>query len=112
MVDGQGRTMSKTIGWATTIGAVLAFALAMLIWGLGPASECSTPHQIHRWAGVLPFAFFVAAGAFMSARGTAAQRLLLFVASAVTIAAYVWVLSLSLPMVIETEISCAATAQR
>jgi hypothetical protein len=104
--------MSKTIGWVTAFGAALAFALAMLLWGVGPASECSTPHEVHRWAGFLPFTFFIAAGAFTAARGTAAQRLLLFVTSAVTVAAYVWVLSFSLPMVIETEIGCAATAQR
>lgn len=104
--------MSKAIGWVTAISAALALAFAMLLWGLGPASECSTPHQIHRWAGVIPFVLFVAAGAYTSARGTAAQRLLLFVTSAATVAAYIWVLSFSLPMVIETELGCAATDQR
>ena len=98
--------------WLVSIVATLALALAMLIWGLGPASECSTPPQIHWWIGFPVFGLFVAAGGYVSAQGTAAQRLLLFMASAAIVAGYVAILSRSLPMVIETEIGCAAEGLR
>ena len=100
------------VKWLAASGAALALGVAMLLWGLGVASECSTPHQIHWWAGAPPFALFVALGGYVAARGSVAQRLLLFIASAAIISAYVAMLSASLPMVIATEISCAAQRMR
>ncbi len=98
--------------WLATGGAVLALAVAMLLWGLAPASECSTAHRIHWLAGLPAFGLFVAAGGFVAARGSLAQRLLLFMASAAILAAYVAMLSASLPMVMQTEIGCAAAGLR
>lgn len=105
--------MSKVvIQWLAASGAILALALAMLFWGLAPASECSTPHQIHFWGGLPVFGLFVATGCYVAARGTVTQRLLFFLASAAIIAVYVAVLSQSLSMVIQTEIGCAAEGLR
>lgn len=104
--------MKSVIRWFVAAGAVLAFAIAMLLWGLGPASECSTPHELHWWAGLVPFALFIAAGGYIVVRGTAAQRLLLFLASAAVIPLYMAALSVSLQLVIETEIGCAAQGHR
>ena len=98
--------------WLITIGATIVLAMAMLLWGLAPASECSTPQEIHFWIGFPVFVFFVAAGCYIAARGTLAQRLLLFIASAAIVAGYVATLSRSLPMVVQLEISCAAEGLR
>ena len=104
--------MTKVISWFVAIGALLVLAVAMLAWGLAPASECSTPHQIHWWGGLPAFAIFMLLGGYIAARGSLAQRLLLFLASGAVIAAYVGVLSLSLPMVIQTETGCAAVGRQ
>ena len=104
--------MSKLAGWPAVGIAALAFGFAMLLWGLAPASECGTPHEIRWPAGFLPFLVFLAAGSQTVVRGDVAQRLVLFVTVATTIAAYTWLLSRSVPMVIQTEISCAARAHR
>jgi hypothetical protein len=98
--------------WLITIGATIALAMAMPLWGLASASECSTPQEIHFWIGFPVFVFFVAAGCYIAARGNPVQRLLLFIASAAIVAGYVATLSRSLPMVIQLEISCAAEGLR
>lgn len=103
---------SAVMKWLVTIGATIALATAMLLWGLAPASECSTPQEIHWWSGLPVFVFYVAAGCYIAAQGTLAQRLLLFITSAGIIVVYVAILSQSLPIVIQTEISCAAQGLR
>jgi hypothetical protein len=105
----MGRAAMK---WLVTIGATIFLATAMLLWGLVPASECSTPQEIHWFTGFPVFVFFLAAGCYIATRGTLAQRLLLFIASAAIVAGYVATLSQSLPMVLQLEISCAAQGLR
>lgn len=74
----EGCTMGRVvIKWLVASGAAMALATAMLLWGGGPASECSTPHQIRWWGGLPVFSLFVAAGAYVVARGSVAQRVLL-----------------------------------
>jgi hypothetical protein len=104
--------LKSVIGWCAAAGAALAFAFAMFLWGVMPASECSTRHEVHVWAGLVPFAMFVAAGGYVVVRGTVGQRLLLFLASAAVIPLYVATLSVSLQLVFETEIDCAAQGYR
>ena len=104
--------MKTGIGWLVALGAALAFATAMLLWGLAPASECSTPHQVRWGSGLPPFALFVIAGGYILVRGTVGQRLLLLVALAAVLPLYISVLSESLQIVITTEISCAARGLR
>lgn len=91
--------------------ALLALLLAMLLWGLAPASECGTPHEIRWWAGLLPFLVFLVIGIRIVGQGDPGRQMTLFLASAAVVATYTLVLSLSLPMVIATEISCAAQRQ-
>lgn len=100
---------AAAVTWLATLGALAALGAAMLLWGLAPASECSTPHAIHWWLGLPAFAIFTAAGGYVAVRGHAMQRLLLLLASAAIVAGYVAILSESLPIVIRTEIDCAAT---
>ncbi len=115
--SGHWRSIARTQGpssgeremkWLATIGSIIALTVAMLSWGLTPASECSTSHSIDWWRGLSFFATFVVAGGFIAARGNTAQRVLLFLTSAAVIAGYVAVLSQSLPIVIQTEIGCTA----
>lgn len=101
--------MSKIGGWFAATGAALALGIALLLWSVAPASECTTPQQVQWWAGLAPFCLSVVAGGYTALRGTAAQRLLLLVVSAVLVAGYVWALSRSLPIVIDTEVTCAAS---
>jgi hypothetical protein len=75
----------------------------MLVWGLPPASDCGTPHQILWWPGLFPFALFVAAGGYTAWRGTVGQRLLLFLTTAAIVVAYILVLSSALQIAIDTE---------
>jgi uncharacterized membrane protein YccC len=70
----------------------------------------AAPDPLDRRHGGL--ALFVASGGYVAVRGGVAQRLLLFLASAAIVAAYAATLSMSLPMVIETEIGCAADGRR
>jgi hypothetical protein len=94
--------------WAAIIG----LAIAGFLSSLPPASECSTAHKIH-WLLAAPFfSLFVVAGAYAIVKGSVAQRIILFIAVAMIIAGYVTGLSSSLPMVFETEISCAAQGGR
>jgi hypothetical protein len=104
--------MNKISGWIAAVAGSLAIGVAMMLWSLAPSSECSTPDQIQWWSGLVPFGLFVVAGAYTIVRGTIAQRLLIFLASAAMVAAYVWVFSRSLPIVIDTEIGCATTSDR
>ncbi len=98
--------------WLITIGATIVLAMAMLLWGLAPASECSTPQEIHFWIGFPVFVFFVAAGCYIAARGTLAQRLLLFIASAAIVGRACSDTLEAFPMVVQLEISCAAEGLR
>lgn len=98
--------------WSATIGAVVALALAGFIASIPPASECSTPHGVHAWAAAPSFAVFLVLGSYVVAIASIAQRLALFVMSALVIAGFVAGLALSLPMVFDTEISCAAHGER
>ncbi len=81
----------------------------MFLWGLAPASECSTPHQVHWRLGLLPFALFVVAGGYTLMQGTVGQRLLLLAALAAVLPLYVFLLSESLQIVIATEVSCSGS---
>lgn len=83
-----------------TASAIVAFGLAMLLWGLVPSSDCSTPPQIHWLAGMISFSIFAVTGIYISARGTRAQCVLLLASVVLIVPIYMWVLSLSLPMVI------------
>ena len=98
--------------WVAVVGAAISLGIAGLGWSVGPASECSTPQLLHFSLGLLPFGLFAAVGAYVIARGSVAQRLTLFAASTIIFIGYVWGLSLSLPMVFATEISCAADGNR
>lgn len=98
--------------WIAVAGAAGGLAVAGLAASVGPASECSTPHEVHYWAATPFFILFLVAGGHVMAAGSAAQRLTLFVALGVVMAGYVAGLALSLPMVFETEIGCAADGAR
>jgi hypothetical protein len=98
--------------WCLAALAAGAFAFAGLASSVGPASECSTPHAVHWHIAALPFLLFVAAGGYVFARGGAAVRLLLFAWICLVLAGYVAGLSMSLPMVYETEIGCAQDGAR
>lgn len=104
--------MAGLRGSFAVIGASTGLAIAGVTASLGVASECSTAHQIHWWIAAPFFALFLFAGGYVFAAGSTAQRLTLFVALAVIVAAYVTGLALSLPMVVKTEISCAADGAR
>ena len=92
--------------------AIFGLAIAGFLTSLPPASECSTAQEMH-WLLAAPFfALFVIAGAYAIVKGSIAQRVILFIAVAAISAAYVHFLSVSLPMVFETEISCAARGER
>lgn len=104
--------MKTGIGWLLALGAALALATAMLLWRLAPASECSTPQQLHWLRGLPPFVLFVLAGGYTLARGSVGQRLLLLAALATVLPLYIFLLSESLQIVIATEISCAADGLR
>ena len=99
--------------WGATIGAVLALAVAGLIASIPPASECSTPHDVHALAAAPFFAVFLVRGSYGVAVASIEQRLALFLTSALVIGGGgVAGLALSLPMVFDTEISCAAQGER
>ena len=98
--------------WVASGTAVILLALAMLIWSVAPASECSTFQGINWWMGLLPFVLAVAADTYAIAFGSRPQRLTLFLISMAIVAGYVWTLSQSLPIAFATEISCAAEAKR
>lgn len=104
--------MTEIRGWIAVAVAALGLAVAGLSASLGPASECSTPHEVHWWTATPFFAVFLLAGAYIAASGTSAQRLTLFVAIGAVIAGYVAGLALSLPMVFAAEIGCAAAGAR
>ena len=99
-------------GWLASGASIVLLALAMLIWSVAPASECSPTQNIDWWMGLLPFVLAVAAGAYALTVGSRAQRLTLFLISMAIIAGYVRTLSQSLPIAFATEISCAAEAKR
>jgi hypothetical protein len=99
-------------GWSASGAAAILLALAMLMWSITPASECTTPQNVNWWKGLLPFALAVTAGAYAIAYGSRAQRLAVFLASAVVVCGYAWILSESLPEAITTAINCAAAAKR
>ena len=104
--------MAGLRGSLAVAGAVVSLAAAGLTASVGPASECSTAHEVHWWIAAPFFLLFLAAGGYVVAAGSAAQRLTMFIAVGVVMAGYVAGLALSLPMVIETEIGCAAGAAR
>lgn len=94
-------------GWLSVVGSLAALAVTMLLWAVGPASECSTPHEIHFWAGAIPFVLYMGIGGLVATRGSAGHRLAAFGGSALALVAYAFILSLNLPMVINTELGCA-----
>ena len=99
-------------GWVAVAGSAVGLAIAGLVASVGPASECSTPHEIH-WGLAAPFfAMFLVAGGYVAAAGTRAQRLTLFLAAGAVMAGYVSGLAASLPLVFQTEIGCAADGAR
>lgn len=107
--------------WVTTMAlktniavarAVIGLAIAALTVAIDPASECSTAQEVHWWIASPFFTLFILAGGYVMTTGCIAQRLTLFVFVGLVIASYVAVLTLSLPMVFETEISCAASGAR
>lgn len=93
-------------------GAVIGLAIAALTVSIGPASECSTAQEVHWWIASPFFILFILAGGYVMTTGSIAQRLTLLVFVGLVMASYVAVLTLSLPMVFETEISCAASGAR
>ncbi|HZF94176.1 MAG TPA: hypothetical protein VEZ20_04795 [Allosphingosinicella sp.] len=100
------------MNWCLAALAAGAFAFALLASSVAPASECSTPHSVHWHIAALPFLLFVAAGGYVFFWGGAAVRLLLFAWMCLVLAGYVAGLGLSLPIVYETEISCARQGMR
>lgn len=104
--------MTPFKGWVVVAGAVLGVIMAAFVASLRPASECSTAQEIH-WRIAAPFfMLFLAAGFYVMAAGSVAQRLTLFVALGSVMAVYVAGLALSLPDLFQTEISCAAQGMR
>lgn len=99
--------MAGLRGWLAAAGAAAGLASAGLAASVVPASECSTAHDVHWWIAAPFFLLFLAAGGYVMAAGSAAQRLTTFAAFGMVMAGYVAGLALSLPMVIETEIGCA-----
>lgn len=99
-------------GWIAVIVAGGALTTAGFTASIGIASECSTPQEVHWWIAAPFFALFAVTGVYVTAVGTRAQRLLLFVGTVLTVAGYVGGLSLTLPTAFETEISCAAAGER
>jgi hypothetical protein len=104
--------MTGLKGWIVVASAAFGLGIAALAASVGPASECSTAHEVHWWIAAPFFILFLGAGAYATAAGTKAQRLTLFVAVGMVMAGYVAGLALSLPMVFETEIGCAADGLR
>jgi hypothetical protein len=99
-------------GWIAVIVAEAALTAAGFTASFPIASECSTPQELHWWIAAPFFAIYAVAGTYVTAVGTRAQRLLLFVGTVLTVAGYVGGLSLTLPTAFETEISCAAAGER
>ena len=104
--------MSSGVRWVATAGAIAGLALAAMLASIPIASECSTRHEVHAWEAAPFFAVFFLGGAYVVALGSVAQRLTLFIASSLIIAGFVAGLAMSLPMVFDTEISCAALGHR
>ncbi|RYY32420.1 MAG: hypothetical protein EOP59_19175 [Sphingomonadales bacterium] len=67
---------------------------------------------MHILRALAPFAIFVVAGAWIVWAGSPGQRLFVFLGAVLAMAGYVGSLSLSMPMVIETEIGCAKDSAR
>lgn len=99
-------------GWIAVIVAGGALTASYFTASIPVASECSTPHELRWWVAAPFFAFYVVAGAYVMVIGGRALRLLLFIGTALAVAAYVAGLSMALPLIIETEISCAAAGER
>ena len=98
--------------WASAIVSLVGLLVAVLMWSVGQASECSTPLELNWLPGLVPFLVFQLFGTYAIALGDRRQRLAVFIASSVVIAAYVWGLAQSLPSAISTEIACAAQGDR
>lgn len=98
--------------WLATFCGAACFALAAVLASIPVASECSTPHGIGEWPEAVMFGGYALAGAYIFGFGSRAQRLFLFGASVLITAGYIVGLSLSLPMVYQTEASCAAQGAR
>lgn len=99
-------------GWIAVIVAGGALTAAYLTASIPVASECITPHELRWWVAAPFFALYAVAGAYVMAVGGRALRLLLFIGTVLTVAVYVAGLSMALPLIIETEISCAAAGER
>lgn len=99
-------------GWIAVIVAGGALTASYFTASIPVASECSTPHELRWWVAAPFFALYVVAGAYVMAAGGRAHRLLLFIGTALGVAVYVGGLSMALPLIIETEISCAAARER
>jgi len=98
--------------WASAAVSLIALLAALLLWSVGPASECSTPQGLDWLTGLTLFVVFAASGAYVIAFGDRRQRLVQFIASSLFIVGYFGVLAQSLPSVFATEIACAAQGQR
>jgi hypothetical protein len=98
--------------WASAVAALIALLLAAMFWSVGVASECSTPPEPAWLPGLASFALFVACGAYVMGAGDRRLRVGVFVLSGLVVVGYVWGLTQSLPLVYQTEISCAADGAR
>jgi hypothetical protein len=87
--------------------ALASLAIACLCASLPPVSECSAPNQVALLPALAGLCLFAAAGVYATLKGGAAERLILVAGSTLIMAAYFAILSVTLPIAIQSGIDCA-----
>jgi hypothetical protein len=89
------------------LAALAGLALACLCTSLPPTSDCSTPNKVALLPALAFLGLYAPAGLYAALKGRAAERLIVVLGTALILAGYFVVLSMTLPMAFGAEISCA-----
>ena len=93
--------------WIALGLAIFSSAVAAFLALVPPPSECGMPIAQHIALPTLFFTLYLMTGACVLWSGSRFQRLLLFGASGLVLAAYFCCMSLILPMLLDAAVQCA-----